>query len=466
VKRIIPAALAMGLLWTAHGQDVTGLWLGSLTASGLTLRLALHVSRSEKGLAATLDSLDQGANGIPVSAVTLDGRKLKLEIAMIHGTYEGTVGEDNATISGTWKQTIPVPLVFKRTDKLPDLSRPQEPKKPYPYDEQEVSYENKAAQIKFAGTLTLPRSGAPHPAVLLITGSGPQDRNETLMGHKPFLVLADYLTRRGIAVLRVDDRGVGGSGGKIDEGTTEDFAGDAVAGVECLKSRKEIDPRRIGLIGHSEGGVIAPLAATRSSDVAFVVMMAGTGVAGDKVIATQSYAVPKAMGADEEGASMNRNIAMLMVDAALSETDPVAAEHRFQERLATLTANWTEAQRSALKAMQSQLQTQMKQLTSRWFRTFLTLDPKPILMKVKAPVLAINGELDTQVVPKQNLPAIVEALEAGGNPDYTVVKLPKLNHLFQTARTGSLAEYSQIEETMSPVALQLMADWIARHTAR
>jgi pimeloyl-ACP methyl ester carboxylesterase len=374
------------------------------------------------------------------------------------------LNESGSEIAGTWTQTVPLPLVLRRTDKLPEVKLPQEPKRPYPYDEQEVSYENKTAGVKLAGTLTVPRTGAPHAAVLLITGSGAQDRNEAIAGHKPFLVLADYLTRRGIAVLRVDDRGVGGSTGGA--GTTEDFAGDALAGVEFLKSRKEIDRKRIGLIGHSEGGLIAPLAATRSADVAFIVMLAGTGVPGAKIIAAQSYAVPRSSGASEEGATMNRDVAMLMVDSVMQEKDPAAARERFEERLATLTSGWTDAQRSLMNSMRPQVQAQMKAFADPWFRTFLTLDPKPVLMKVKVPVLAINGELDTQVLAQQNLPAIEEALKAGGNKDYSVVRLPGLNHLLQRAKTGSPGEYAQIQETMAPAALDVVGDWIVKHTAR
>jgi uncharacterized protein len=333
-----------------------------------------------------------------------------------------------------------------------------------PYGEQEVSYENKPAGVRFAGTLSLPHRAAPVPAVLLISGSGPQDRNEAFGQHKPFLVLADYLARRGIAVLRVDDRGVGGSTGAA--GTSEDYAADALAGVEFLKSRPQIDPRRIGLAGHSEGGLIAPLAATRSGDVAFIVMMAGPGLPGARIIAEQSYATMKAAGATEQGAALNRQIAMLMVDAATSESDVTAAQRMFEERLDTLLAGGNEATRSAMNSRRPQLRDQVRMLSDPWFRVFLKLDPRPILMKVKAPVLAINGELDTQVPARDNLPAIVDALEAGGNQDYTVAKLPRLNHLLQTAQTGALGEYHQIEEAISPAALEVIGDWIVGHTSR
>ena len=224
-----------------------------------------------------MDSLDQGASGIPVETVTYKDGNLSLEVKSIRGVFEGTLKEDGKTIEGKWKQAGSVlPLVLNHIDKAPDLRREQDPVKPYPYAEEEVVYENKEAGVKLAGTLTLPRSEGPFPAVVLITGSGPQNRDEEILGHRPFLVLSDYLTRQGIAVLRVDDRGIGGSTGNFSQATTEDFAGDVLAGIEYLKSRKEIDPTRIGLIGHSEGGLIAPIVAVQSPDVAFIVMMAGT----------------------------------------------------------------------------------------------------------------------------------------------------------------------------------------------
>src|SRR5712691_5734789 len=216
----------------------------------------------------------------------------------LSGAYEGQLAAGGAQIAGEWKQNgASLPLTLTRAGKLPVLRRPQEPKKPYPYREEEVAYDNKQGHSHLVGTLTLPRSGGPFPAALLITGSGQQDRDEALMGHRPFLVLADYLTRRGIAVLRVDDRGVGGSTGEVARATTEDFAGDVLAGVAYLKTRKEIDPKRIGLIGHSEGGVIAPLCAARSRDVAFMVMLAGTGLPGEEILYRQGELILKAMGA-------------------------------------------------------------------------------------------------------------------------------------------------------------------------
>ncbi|MGA3044227.1 MAG: alpha/beta hydrolase, partial [Bryobacteraceae bacterium] len=299
--------------------------------------------------------------------------------------------------------------------------------------------------------------------VLLITGSGPQDRDEAIMGHRPFLVIADYLTRRGIAVLRVDDRGTGKSTGKFQEATTVDFAGDGRASVEFLKTRKDIDPKQIGLIGHSEGGIIAPMLASQSSDIAFIVMLAGPGVIGEEVLLAQQYLIARAMGTPEDVAEKNRDIQRMMLGVVKEEKDAAEVKRKVHEGVEKLQAGLTEDQRKAQSETIGGLDREIPTLTSSWFRAFLVYDPRPALEKVKVPVLAMNGALDLQVPPHQNLPAIAAALEAGGNPDYQIVKLPHLNHLFQTAQTGSPTEYSKIEETFAPVALQVLGDWIVRH---
>ncbi len=338
------------------------------------------------------------------------------------------------------------------------FNRPQEPKKPYPYDEEEVGYENKRDSVKLAGTLTLPRGKGPFPAALLITGSGPQDRNESLLGHKPFLVLADYLTRQGIAVLRVDDRGVGGSTGSVPDSTTENFAADVTAGIEFLKTRKEIDPKQIGLIGHSEGGLIAPMVAAQNGDVAFIVLMAGTGLTGEEILYLQGALILKASGASAEQLAKQRATQEGMFKILKEEKDPATAEKRLHEEL---SRNLTE---EAKKKSEQAIAAQIKRVNTPWFRYFLTLDPRPALRKVKCPVLALNGENDLQVPATENLREIEAALKAGGNKNITIVRLPKLNHLFQTSETGSLSEYAKIEETVAPVALKTIGDWILKRT--
>ena len=446
--------------------SVEGAWQGTLDVPGAKLRLVLKISKKPDGaLTAKLDSLDQGAMDIPVDEVTFKDGVLRFEIKRLMVTYEGKLS--GAEIVGQFKQGgFTLPLTLKKTDKPAEAKRPQEPKKPYPYVEEEVIYENKKAGVKLAGTLTLPQGKGPFPATLLITGSGAQDRNETVFAHKPFWILADHLTRKGIAVLRVDDRGVGGSTGNVSQATSEDFAEDVLAGVAYLKSRKEIDRKKIGLIGHSEGGIIAPMAAVKSKEVAFIVLMAGTGLTGEEILYLQGELITRAAGAHILDVAAQRRVQEQMFAVVLSETDNARAERKLREILAEEVSKLSEEEKKAAGSASTAMEAQVKQVLSPWFRYFLTYDPKPTLMKVKCPVLAINGEKDLQVPPKENLRAIEDALKAGRNKDYTVKELPGLNHLFQTCKTGSPSEYSQIEETIAPVALETMAEWILKRTKK
>src|SRR5262249_4567618 len=331
---------------------------------------------------------------------------------------------------------------------------------------EEVAYENSAAKIKLAGTLTLPRTDGPVPAVLLITGSGAQDRDESLLGHKPFLVLADYLTRRGIAVLRVDDRGVGGSTGKVSESTTDDFTGDVLAGVAFLKGHREIDKGRIGLCGHSEGALVAPLAASRSDDVAFIVMLAGTGVPGEEVIFRQQELIARAQGVDGLALAAARGSQEQIFKIMREQPDLAQAEEQIRKVVAEQIAAAAAAAPDSKDALEAQANAQVKALFTPWYRFFLTYDPRPALRKVRCPVLALIGEKDLQVDPRQNLEPIEMALKEGGNRDYTAKELQGLNHLFQHCQTGSPAEYGKIDETFSPEALKLVGDWIVERTSK
>ena len=320
------------------------------------------------------------------------------------------------------------------------------PAKPYPYREEQVVYENKSAVLKLAATLTIPQGKGPFTAVLLLTGSGPQDRDESVLEHKPFLVLADYLTRKGIAVLRADDRGTGKSGGTFDQATSADFATDAEAGLEYLKTRAEINPRKLGLVGHSEGGLIASMVAARDLDVAFIVMMASPGVRGDLIVPAQVAAVAESGGQRHAEAEMRANEQRDLLALVEHESDDEIVEQKLRN--------------SGARFSHAQLEIQLKQYRSPWFQFFLNYDPATALQRVKCPVLAVNGEMDRQVLPDQNLPAIRKALEAGGNQHFQVEELPGLNHLFQTAKTGSPAEYGLIEETLSPLVLDRVSGWI------
>ncbi|MGD0111416.1 MAG: alpha/beta hydrolase [Armatimonadota bacterium] len=460
----------MGTAFSAPAPSPEGIWLGTIKTPAGDLRIVFHATKNPDGsLKATADSLDQGAAGLQVDSFTVADGMLRIEMKMVGGSFEGKLSADGKKAEGQWKQNgASLPLTLERVDKVPEPNRPQYPRKPYPYNDEEVSYENAAAGATFAATLTYPKSAGPFPAVVLITGSGPQDRDETVFGQKPFLVLADSLTRQGIAVLRADDRGVGGSTGDRSKATTEDYAGDALAGVAYLKTRKEIDPTRIGLIGHSEGADIAPIAATRSADVAFIVLLAPSGMDGAQIILAQQGLILKAEAAPDDVVAKQVADTAEYLDVARQIKDDAAAEKRIWEITAARLAGMTDEQRKAAgitdASAASEVEAIVKQMLNPWFRFFITYDPRPALSRVKVPVLALWGEKDLQVPPKQNLPPVEGALRLGGNQHYVVKELPGLNHFFQTAKTGSPSEYARIEETMSPVALKTVGDWIVEQT--
>lgn len=333
-------------------------------------------------------------------------------------------------------------------------SRPQEPKRPLPYIEEEVRYPNtEAPGVYLAGTFTKPSTGGPFPAVLLITGAGPQDRDETMSGHKPFLVLADYLTRRGLAVLRVDDRGTAKSSGSFETATTKDFATDAQAGVWYLMSRKEVDENQIGLIGHGEGAIVAPMVAVDMPKIAFIVLLAGTAVPGEDVLLAQTERAEMAAGLPEEQIAADKKIGKTLYD--------LVRQGRTEAQLRQATFEQPEKYKPFLAVWEQQLH----RLESPWLRFFLSYDPAPTLEKVKCPVLALDGEKDTQVVADQNIPAMKTALARGKNRDATVEILPGLNYMFQRATTGLGWEYATISETISPKVLELIGSWITKHTS-
>ncbi len=464
-------ASTVSMIGLAQQQDtseisIEGIWEGKLKVPGGELRIVFKISKNPDGtLTATLDSPDQGAIDFPVEEVIFKDDTLRLEVKSMGAVFEGKVSEDFLVIEGDLKQSgQTLPLTVKRVDKAIEILRPQVPKKPYPYIEEELVYDNKEAGITLAGILTLPPGKASSPAVLLISGSGPQDRNETIYNHRPFLVLADYLTRQGIAVLRVDDRGVGESTGDFSKATSEDFATDVLTGIEYLKARKEINPKQIGLVGHSEGGLIAPMVAVKSPDVAFIVLMAGTGLTGEEILYLQGTLISRAMGVSEEDIIKRRQFNEKIFSVLKEEGDSGIAEKRLRQMLMENWEKMSDEEKEQIGDSEMFLEAQLQSLLSPWLKFFLTYDPKPTLSKVKCPVLAINGEKDLQVPPKENLDAIEEALVAGDNKNFTVKELPGLNHLFQTAQTGLPAEYGKIEETISPEALKIIGDWIFEQT--
>jgi hypothetical protein len=435
----------------AKPSDIDGVWSGTLDVGGSSLRIVMHITNTPYGLIASLDSPDQDARGYPAT-MSREGAVVKVDVKPIRGNFEGKLDDAHTTIDGTWWQNgANRPLVLKRdrNAEVHDLMRPQNPVKPYPYREENVTYENTAAHITLAATLTMPPGPGPFPAVVLLTGSGAQDRDETILGHRPFLVLADYLTRRGIAVLRADDRGVGQSGGDYSAATTADFATDAEAGVRYLLTRHEVNSKKIGLVGHSEGGLIAPIVAGQDPNVAFIVLMAGSGVPGDDIIVEQGALMLRASGVSQEQVDKASQRQREILTIVKNEKDPAVRDAKLRVALEGMTPT-------------ASIPDQIRALTSPWHRYFIAYDPALVLKTVKCPVLAINGERDLQVPAEQNLAAIKNALQSSGNTRVTTMQLPGLNHLFQTAKTGLPSEYGEIQETVSPVALDAVASWILK----
>ncbi len=441
-------------------EKVVGNWSGTLKSVTSNTGIIFKISADGDSLTSTLDVPVQGAKDLPVSRTVFTGDSLKLSIAVINGNFEG-VFENDSTMSGFWSQGgMKIQLSLSKTNTFTEIKRPQTPQPPFPYVSEEVEYLNPKSGFKLTGTLTRPEKAKKCPAVIMISGSGAQDRDETIFEHKPFAVIADFLTRNGIAVLRVDDRGVGGSEGNIADATSEDFAGDVLAGIDFLKSKKEINTKKIGLIGHSEGGIIAPIVATKSNDVAFVVLLAGPGINGEQILYKQNDLTLAAAGMPQDVIDKNRQLQKTIFDIILNETDSAKQIDRLQRTYSgRMYPMMNPEQKKAIDA-------RVSSVNNAWFQFFLRYDPYPTLTKVKYPVLALIGSKDVQVPADDNLEAIKKALSEGGNKTFKTLKLENLNHLFQECKTGAITEYGEIEETISPEVLEILKNWIIDITSK
>ena len=444
---------------TARAQDpeaVGGHWEGEIRVPGTALQVMVDLSESEGVWEGTIDIPMQGANGLGLEDVTVEGESVSFRIKGIPGAPSFAGTRTGERIEGTFTQAGAEFEFWLGREGVTPPRRPQDPEPPFPYAAEEVTYRN--GDVTLAGTLTVPEGTAPFPAAILITGSGAQNRDEELLGHRPFLVLADHLTRRGIAVLRVDDRGVGGSSGSVAQSTSRDFATDVVAGVGFLRSDARI--REVGVIGHSEGGLVGPLAATLSDDIAFVVMLAGTGVPGTDILKLQLELISRAQGTDDETLARQLELQQEVLDTLMSSAPMEERRARLRAVVEEQMDLAPEAAGLDGEAREQAVQSGIASVLNPWFETFLTYDPRETLSQVQVPVLALNGDLDLQVDADQNMPEIARALLEGGNGDVTVRRFPGMNHLFQTAQTGAPTEYSAIEETMSPIVLEVISDWI------
>lgn len=437
--------MLLAVTWMAgplYGQTsalVVGTWKGVLEAAN-NLEIYFTIRQGPEALSATMSVPAQGARDLPVDRVTFDGLNLTLEVDALMMKYTGMLLR--GTFSGTLTQYGISYAMALVKGQIPQPSRPQEPQPPYPYQEQTVVFHNERDGIDLAGTLTLPEGEGPFDAVVLVSGSGPQNRDEELMGHKPFLVLADALTRAGYAVLRYDDRGVGESGGTQVGATTEDLSYDAQAALAFLKGKDNM--ARVGILGHSEGAGIAFLVASRTSQCDFVISLAGPGVRGDQVLLAQQRAILSASG---------------MTPAQLDQVEQ--ANRQIFDRILASTAN-DEAFRQEILQMVGGDEATAAQLLDPWMYSFIRFSPEEVIRQVRVPVLAINGTKDLQVIASQNLPAIGKALQQAGNSQVTLLEMEGLNHLGQHCQSGHPQEYAMIEETIAPEILEAILEFLKK----
>lgn len=448
-------ALAAG---TASAEDAAGNWGGLLAGQ---YHIVLHVTKDGAGhYNATLESPDQGSDVLAVANLATDADHLSFSLPKFGATYGGRWDASKKGWVGMWSQGVAMPLLLTRlTGQVSDAAPAKRPQEDaiatgvLPYRQQEVTFDNPSAGIKLAGTLSVPEGNGPFPAVVLIGGTGPGTRDENSFGHKLFVVLADALNRRGIAVLRYDKRGVGQSGGNFATATIPDFASDAEAAMTFLMSRPEIKADHIGLIGHSEGGAIAPMIAVRNPAVRFTVLMAGPGMRIGRLLNLQDARIARASGLPEEQiARRSTFFNKLYADLATATSHSAA--------LAVAKSDIAQGVTDKLIRPEN-ADTLARQVTSPWARQAFNYDPIPTLRALRTPVLVLNGTRDLYVPPQDNLPAIKAALKS--NQGATIVELANINHMFQTAKIGTPAESASLEETISPVVLKMIADWLVAH---
>jgi uncharacterized protein len=447
----------------SFSQDIIGSWNGALKVQGIELRLVFNITKSADGYQSTMDSPDQGAKGIPVSSTIFVGNKLTISMPNMGIEYKATLVKAGE-LEGTFKQggqSFPMNLSKKAVEQSV-ITKPQEPVPPFSYRSEEVTFMNKVDNVTFSGTLTLPKKKGNYPVVVLISGSGPQNRDGELLGHKPFLVISDYLTKNGIGVLRFDDRGTAKSTGDFSLATSFDFSKDVEAAVAYLLTCKEVNKEQIGLIGHSEGGLIAPMVAARNEAVKFIVLLAAPGQNGDELLLTQQQLIGKASGVSEEELKKSSVIIQKVFELIKQSSDPQQLKSDIHSILEESLKNSPESEIPNGMSKDDFISVQIQQITSPWMTYFIKSNPTETLKKVTCPVLALNGEKDVQVAPKENIEAIQKALSEAGNSNLTTKIYPNLNHLFQQATTGSPAEYAIIEETFSEKVLKDMLDWIKK----
>ena len=444
-------------------DQIDGSWLGVLNTGNIELRLVFNISVTEDAsFEATLDSPDQGAMGILLGEVCLTDDSIRIEAPALMGFYIGKIASPS-TIEGEWHQSgRSFELNLDKQIKAIVLNRPQEPQPPFAYKEEEVSFNNTKQGFSLGGTLTLPEGEGPFPVALLVTGSGSQNRDEEIFGHKPFKLIADHLTKSGVAVLRYDDRGVASSGGSITGSTTGDYAEDARSGIEYLLKRSEIDSSKIGVIGHSEGGMIAFMLASAYNDIAFIISLAGPGVDGKTILLEQSDYIARLSGVEDSVLEDNKIVMNSVYNIMIaSESHHVWGEEVFKYTSKHYSEKGAgDYSEEDIELSKKNLLASVPESSYAWMRYFVMFDPASLFGSIKCPVLALNGEKDCQVLAEKNINTIQNGLLSSGNTNITTMILPGLNHLFQNCETGLPAEYGIIEETFDQKTLDIMSEWI------
>lgn len=464
--------LLFSITGLAQTLPVPSYWQGELP-SAKKLVIAFHFSVDSSGVyRGTMDSPGEGMLGIKCSDVYLHGDSIQVTMAGIQATLQGKIEKDGSSITARWKQGSAIlPIQLKKITLPVSYSKikSQEPKPPFPYFSEDVEYDNADSSVHFGATITRPAKAGKYPAVILITGSGQQDRNETIMGHKPFAVIADHLTRNGFMVMRVDDRGMGRSRGDLKKATSYDFAKDVEASLDFLLRRNDVNKNKIGLVGHSEGGMIAPMVAVNRKEIAFLVLLAAPSYKIAEVMADQNEAIFKQSGYSDSTAARYRNFYSKLVTAiAAAPNDSIALlkgteifkEWQVIENPSIVTSISAVPQINTPEKFVKQF---VSQLGGAWWKYFMRFDPQVVLKKLNIPVLALNGSKDIQVLPN-SLDQVKSAVQQSRSPKVVVEVLPGLNHLFQECYYCSVAEYGQLEETFSPVALKIMSDWMKEIT--
>jgi pimeloyl-ACP methyl ester carboxylesterase len=447
-------------------KKIAGLWEGKINA-GAPLRIVFHFDpQADSSYAGIMDSPDQNVKGIHCDSVKITGDSVSVKVLVISGGFTGHIINDT-TIIGNWTQRgMQIALTLKKEKAVSILNRPQTPQRPFSYNSQDVEYDNEDKTVHFGATLTWPKGEGPFPTAIMITGSGQQDRDETIFGHKPFAVIADYLTKKGYAVLRIDDRGMGKTTGDVKNATSVDFAKDIETALAYLKTRKEVDKKRIGMIGHSEGGLIASLVASRNTDINFIIMLAGPGVKGSELMLAQAKAALESVGISAHAADVYGLIYKKITDDVITEKDTAKLYDKIMADFTQWRKNQPKALLDTLNIHDDEDYTKKivlaftRGLESPWMKYFLQSDPQPLMEKFTCKVLALDGSKDIQVISSLNLDGINKALKKSKSPSFETKELPGLNHLFQHCKTCTVAEYGQLEETFSPEALDIMGKWL------